>query len=390
MRKTLKRRKNINKTNKRKNKKTVGGNLEQVTDYLNGLNDDVEIIDLSQRGLKELPDLSRFKKLKKLHIPVNNLVSLPDLSECKELIDIICFNNNLENIDNITKLNKLEKFVCFRNNLTSIPDLNNLTNLTMLNLNENKLTNLPDMSGLVNLKNLSVSRNSISQLPDLTSLNNLQVLTCSYNQLNIFPELPNNLKELVCISSQLTKIPKLPDNLEKLIINNNKLKILPRLPDSLKELTAYDNNIHYLPKLNRNLQKISFENNPLPPKIHKLINKLRQNKPPPRYFTPEDIDEINDSIKKHYFENFVKMNLSDPHKKHNTRETAFRAVKNVSEKNYAPENLTALLNYSKYHEIPNPENDPKIDEENEKMQQELIEGDWAESDWKRDKKTQKK
>jgi hypothetical protein len=40
MRKTVKKRKGVikqikGKTNKRKNKKTVGGNLEQVTNYLN-------------------------------------------------------------------------------------------------------------------------------------------------------------------------------------------------------------------------------------------------------------------------------------------------------------------------------------------------------------------
>ena len=88
--------------------------------YINSLSEDIEIIDVSQKGLTYIPSLKRFHKLKKLDCSNNKLTSLPEL------------NNNLQVLD------------CSNNKLTSLPELNN--ELIYLNCSYNQLTNLPELN----------------------------------------------------------------------------------------------------------------------------------------------------------------------------------------------------------------------------------------------------
>jgi len=154
-----------------------------VEKYLDSLPDDVEIIDVSNKNLDYLPDLSRFKKLKELYCHRNKLTSLPDLP--KNLKELCCYNNEL----------------------TSLPVLPE--NLTKLDCHYNKLTSLPVLPK--NLEIIFCDHNDLTSLPDLPK--ELERLDCEYNKLTSLPVLPEKLKKMICFNNKLTSLPVLPENL---------------------------------------------------------------------------------------------------------------------------------------------------------------------------------
>ena len=101
-----------------------------VEKYLDSLPDDLNEIDVSNKNLDYLPDLSRFKKLKILYCSSNNLTSLPVLP--KNLKELYCGYNKLSSLPILPK--KLERLDCEYNNLTSLPVLpKNLKSLYCFN-----------------------------------------------------------------------------------------------------------------------------------------------------------------------------------------------------------------------------------------------------------------
>ena len=162
-----------------------------IEEYLNSLYDVEEIIDVSNKNLTYLPDLSRFKKLKILSCYHNNLVSLPPLP------------------------NSLQKLHCSHNNLVLLPPLPN------------------------SLQELYCYKNQLSLLPPLP--NSLEILFCDDNQLVSIPSLPNSLEILRCYNNQLVTLPPLPNSLRILYCNNNQLTSLPPLPNSLEILFCKNN-----------------------------------------------------------------------------------------------------------------------------------------------------
>ena len=166
-----------------------------IEDYLNSLPLSTTEIDVSNKGLTYLPDLSRFKQLTLLICSYNRLRQLPPL------------NDTLKQLD------------CFHNFLTELPTLNN------------------------NLQKIHCSYNLLTELPDLND--NLTVLYCSYNQLTKLPPLNNNLKFLNCSYNCLTQLPQLNNNLLKLYCSHNKLDWLPPLNNKLLYLTCTCNNFNF-------------------------------------------------------------------------------------------------------------------------------------------------
>ena len=139
-----------------------------IEDYLNSLPLDTTIINVSNRRLTYLPDLSRFKQLTYLYCHHNQLTELPPLN------------------DNLKRLN------CYYNQLTELPPLND--NLQELYCHYNQLTELPPLND--NLTDLYCSFNQLTELPPLND--NLQELYCHHNQLTWLPPLNNNLTYLYC------------------------------------------------------------------------------------------------------------------------------------------------------------------------------------------------
>jgi Leucine-rich repeat (LRR) protein len=167
--------------------------MNEIEEYLNYLDDNIEKIDLSYKRLKELPDLSRFKNLKQLLCSFNNLTSLPE--NLPNSLEELWFNNN---------------------NLTSLPE--NLPNtLIKLDCPFNNLISLPE------------------NLP-----NSLEELNCSFNNLTNLPEnLPNSLKLLCCSDNNLL----LKDYPNIIRYENNLNYVKERQQEIIKERNVKRNNI---------------------------------------------------------------------------------------------------------------------------------------------------
>ena len=185
-----------------------------IETYLNSLFEDITILDISGKGIKYLPDLTRFKNLQILHCSDNKLTSLPTLPQ------------------------NLNILYCFNNQLTSLPSLPQ--NLITLDCSNNKLTSLPI-------------------LPQ-----NLHKLDCCNNKLTSLPTLPQNLQELYCSNNQLTYLSALPQNLQELYCYYNKLIYLPILPQILQIFDCFNNPIYEIVNNNsliKTKQNIQILNN---------------------------------------------------------------------------------------------------------------------------------
>ena len=121
--------------------------------------EEIQRLDLSNKGLTNLYGIEVYSNLKKL--------------TCND-------NPGLTKID-VRKLTKLEDLECDRNGALTELKVNGLTNLRSLSCFRNKLTSL-DLTGLTNLKFLECSRNKLSEL-NLTGLTSLETLSCQRNWL---------------------------------------------------------------------------------------------------------------------------------------------------------------------------------------------------------------
>ena len=147
-----------------------------IETYLNSLSEDITILDISDKNIKSLPNLTRFKNLQILRCSNNQLTSLPSLPQ------------------------NLNILYCFNNQLTSLPSLPQ--NLITLDCSNNKLTSLPSLPQ--NLEYLDCSVNKLISLPTLPQ--NLEYLDYSVNKLTSFPILPQNLKQLDCSKNPISEI----------------------------------------------------------------------------------------------------------------------------------------------------------------------------------------
>lgn len=120
--------------------------------------EEIERLDLSNIGLKNLYGIEVYSNLKYLY--------------CND-------NPGLTKID-VRKLTKLETLRCDRCALTEL-NVTGLSNLWVLSCEENQLTEL-DLTGLTNLRTLSCAINQLTSL-DLTGLTSLEIFYCHKNKL---------------------------------------------------------------------------------------------------------------------------------------------------------------------------------------------------------------
>jgi Leucine-rich repeat (LRR) protein len=143
--------------------------------FLNSLPIDIKILDLSNKNLTILPDLTKFTNLVKLYFHNNQIKELNNLPNTLQELD--CSSNSITELNNLP--NTLQGLNCSNNQIIK---LNNLPNtLQGLNCSNNqiiKLNNLPNT-----LQVLYCSSNYIS---DLIIPNTLQQLSCSNNNLLLF------------------------------------------------------------------------------------------------------------------------------------------------------------------------------------------------------------
>jgi Leucine-rich repeat (LRR) protein len=85
-------------------------NTFNIEEYLNSLPEDTTtIINISNKRLTSLPDLSRFKNLKTLECSYNQLPSLPKLND--NLTLLYCSNNIICDILNTNDIPKVKKML---------------------------------------------------------------------------------------------------------------------------------------------------------------------------------------------------------------------------------------------------------------------------------------
>jgi hypothetical protein len=145
-------------------------NLTTFPEAVFDLAESLEILDLSNNNLSELPaDLSRLKKLRILFCSNNHFTHLPEvLGQCKHL-EMIGFKSN-----QITTVSS-----------DSLP-----TQTRWLILTDNKIGSLPeDFGRLVRLQKLALAGNRLTSLPgSIVNCRNLELVRLSANQLMAFPD----------------------------------------------------------------------------------------------------------------------------------------------------------------------------------------------------------
>jgi Leucine-rich repeat (LRR) protein len=149
-------------------------------------------IDLSNRGLTILPDLTIYPNLKKLNCSFNQLISLNGIPDWVEEID--CSSNRLSQLPEVLP-SQLRKFNCFLNSISELPS--KLPNgLIYLNCMSNWLTKVPDDILPSSLLYFNCADNKLETIPLLPD--GLKYLDYSYNYLTYSPNIPTSVKIIYC------------------------------------------------------------------------------------------------------------------------------------------------------------------------------------------------
>jgi hypothetical protein len=113
-----------------------------IETYINNLPENTEIINITSKQIKYLPDVSRFKYLRSLNCSNNQLVALPTLNE--NLRELYCNNNQLVVLPTLNK--HLQLLNCANNQLVTLPTLNE--NLQELYYDNNPIYEIIDSNNL--------------------------------------------------------------------------------------------------------------------------------------------------------------------------------------------------------------------------------------------------
>jgi Leucine-rich repeat (LRR) protein len=182
--------------------------------------------------------LSKFKKLKVLHLTDINIKILPLLPVGLEELNVS--NNMIRFLQNLPP--NLKKLDCQDNMISNIDFLPET--IVSFNCRSNSLLTLPELSDSLTV--LNCYDNAIFKLPELP--NKLEYLICDYNNLDELPKLPDTLVYLDCSMNNIKLLPKLPSIMYNLDCNHNKISELPNvLPSRIKTLYCNNNCIKSLP-----------------------------------------------------------------------------------------------------------------------------------------------
>jgi Leucine-rich repeat (LRR) protein len=161
--------------------------------YIDSLDDSITELNLYDKQLTCLPDLSKFKQLTKLDCGYNQITELNNLPN--SITILYCSNNQITELNNLA--NSITTLDCYNNQIT---ELNNLANsITTLHCYNNQITELNNLPNSITY--LDCNSNQITELNNLP--NSITTLNCSYNQITELNNLPNSITELYCLNNQL-------------------------------------------------------------------------------------------------------------------------------------------------------------------------------------------
>jgi len=118
----------------------------EIETYLNSLSKDILTLNIIGKGIKSLPDLTRFKNLKKLYCSSNKLTSLPTLPQNLEYL--YCSDNQLTLLPTLPE--NLKYLYCCDNQLTLLPTLPE--NLEQLYCSNNPIYEIVNNDSLITIK----------------------------------------------------------------------------------------------------------------------------------------------------------------------------------------------------------------------------------------------
>ena len=219
---------------------------------------DLELLDLSNLGLKTLPPLPA--GLRVLNCS-NNLLETLDGLLPRTLIMLDCGNNRLTGLpDPLPPY--LYTLDCENNRLTRLPEVMP-DRITRLCMDYNQITELPAALPSA-LEMLSVDNNLLTELPAALPAE-LRLLYANKNRLTHLPAvLPRGLTSLMVSDNQITEFTEFPPDIDHLYLCKNPAPgLLPPLPPALKRLTVCGLGIKALPALPPRLEMLRASENKL-------------------------------------------------------------------------------------------------------------------------------
>ena len=149
---------------------SLSAGLTQIPDEVYGLADSLEILDLSNNALRDLPqDLTRLTKLKVIFLSNNAFEHVPDVLGTMPSLTMVGFKaNRIRHLPAASLPPHLRWLILTDNDLDTLPDsLGQCTDMQKLMLAGNRLSALPDsMAACHKLELLRIAANRFESLPD--------------------------------------------------------------------------------------------------------------------------------------------------------------------------------------------------------------------------------
>lgn len=164
--------------------------------------EEIESLNLSSKGLKNLYGIEVYSNLKSLNCTDNLSLTKIDVRKLTKLETLYCDRNALTEL-NVTGLSNLWRLTCAENKLTEL-DVSGLTSLYQLNCERNRLTSL-NLAGLTSLGILYCHENMLTEL-DISMLPALTDLKCGKQ------ELPSGVSALSLYMTEEQYSTMWPDN----------------------------------------------------------------------------------------------------------------------------------------------------------------------------------
>ena len=177
------------------------GNLTEFPRELFELEDTLELLDLSNNQLRELPsDFDRFIKLKIAFFSDNLFTELPEvLGKCPNLTMIGFKSNLIQNVSEQSLPKQLQWLILTNNKIEILPNsIGNCEKIQKVALAGNKIKELPrSMANCKNLELLRISANELKELPLwLIELPRLTWLAFSGNPCTYKPDFSNEIEAI--------------------------------------------------------------------------------------------------------------------------------------------------------------------------------------------------